>query len=63
MPDAFEFPGTLRAVVVLVRRQRLAGFRGLVVEKHVALALRHAVRPHEIFRLRAGRVPGPPSVV
>src|SRR5438034_520956 len=43
MPDAFELPRVLRAVVPLVRRERLAGLRTRIVDKLVALALGHAV--------------------
>src|SRR5438093_11714994 len=43
MPDALEFPGAKRAVVPLVLRERLPGFRGSVVDELVALALGHAV--------------------
>ena len=43
MPDALELPGMLRAVVPLVRGERLAGFGGRVVDELVALALGHAV--------------------
>ena len=42
MPDAFELPGMRRAVVELVRRERLAGFVGGVVNEFVALAHGHA---------------------
>src|SRR5205085_1789623 len=42
MPHAFELPGMLRAVVPLVRRERLAGFGARVVNKLVAFALGHA---------------------
>src|SRR5256884_7301973 len=44
MPDALELPGMLRAVVELVRGERLAGIRRRVVDEFVALASRHAVR-------------------
>ena len=54
VPDALELPGVLRAVVPLVRRERLAGFRRRVVDELVALALGHAVRRRGRF---AGRRP------
>ena len=38
MPDALELPGMLRAVVPLVRGERLAGFGRSVVDELVALA-------------------------
>ena len=44
MPDPLEFPGTLRAVIMLVRRERLPGLWGSVVDKLVAFTLRHAIR-------------------
>src|SRR5439155_8146039 len=43
MPDSLEFPGAKLAVVPLVLRERLPGFRGSVVDELVALALGHAV--------------------
>src|SRR5437899_5073240 len=42
MPHAFGRARVLRAVVPLVRRERLAGFRTRVVDKLVAFALGHA---------------------
>ena len=42
MPDAFEFPGMLRAVVPLMRGQGLAGFGGSVVDEFIAFAGGHA---------------------
>src|SRR6266481_9531640 len=44
MPDSLELPRMRRAVVPLVRGEWLAGFGRRVVNKLVALALRHAVR-------------------
>src|SRR5207249_482282 len=56
VPDALEHPGLLRAVVKLVRRERLAGLGGSVVDELVALAPRHAERAG--LRSAAGRFPG-----
>ena len=59
MPDALKFPGMLRAVVKLVRRQWRGGG---VIGEFVAFALRHAARA----RFSGGRsrlVPGVSSVV
>ena len=64
MPDALELPGMLRAVVTLVRRERLAGFRRRVVDELVALALGHAVgRRGRLAGRRARLVPGLAAVV
>ena len=64
MPDAFELPRVLRAVVPLVRRERLAGFRRRVVDELVALALGHAVgRRGRLAGRRARLVPGLAAVV
>src|SRR5215475_3242019 len=43
MPDSFELPRVRRAIVPLVRGERLAGFGRRVVNKLVALALGHAL--------------------
>src|SRR5688572_4791253 len=43
MPDALEFPGVLRAVVPLVRGERLASFRRRVVDELVAVAFGEAL--------------------
>src|SRR5687768_17420426 len=51
VPDAFELPRVLRAVVPLMRAGRA------VVDELVALALGHAARPDEILRLAPGRIP------
>ena len=51
VPDALELPRVLRAVVPLVRGERLAGLGRRVVDELVALALGHAVR-------RRGRLAG-----
>src|SRR5215469_6531165 len=52
VPDALELPGMLRAVVPLVRGERLAVFRGSVVDELVAFALRHPPRPRGGFARR-----------
>src|SRR6476469_624795 len=44
MPDAFEFPGVLRAVVPHVGCEGLPCFRRDVIRELVALAFRHSVR-------------------
>src|ERR1700741_3274473 len=44
MPYALEFPGMLRAVIPLVRGERLAVLGGSVVHEFVALAGWHPVR-------------------
>ena len=49
MPDALEFPGMLRAVVPLMRGERLAGFRRSVVDELVALARRRAAGLRHFF--------------
>ena len=63
VPDSLELPGSLRAVVVLMRRERLAGLRRLIIDKHIARAIRHTVCAHQILRLRAGRIPGLAAVI
>src|SRR5579862_176589 len=49
MPNAFEFPWVLRAVVPLVRGEGLAGFHARVVYEFVALAGREFTRPGHLF--------------
>ena len=64
VPDALELPRVLRAVVPLVRRERLAGFRRRVVDELVALALGHAVgRRGRLAGRRARLVPRFAAVV
>ena len=64
VPDALELPGVLRAVVPLVRRERLAGLGRGVVDELVALALGHAVgRGGRLAGRRARLVPGLAAVV
>src|SRR5438270_7486221 len=42
MPDALEFPRVLRPIVPLVGREWLAAWRPSVINKLIALDLRHA---------------------
>src|SRR5476651_1341902 len=51
MPDAFEFPRMLRAVIPLMCS------RHTVVNEHAALAFGHSVRAFEILRAAARRLP------
>src|SRR2546430_13352555 len=57
MPDAFEFPRMLGAVIPLMR----AG--DSVVNEHVALAFRHPVRTLQILGAAARRLPGFAAVI
>src|SRR5262245_36586908 len=57
MPDALELPGMLRTVVKLVRSD--VAF----VEEHIALALGHSIRTHQVFGFGSGRVPGFAAVI
>ena len=64
MPNAFELPRVLCAVVPLVRGQRLAGWGRSVVHELVAFTFRHAIRRSR--RLSGGGsrlVPGFSAVV
>ena len=61
MPHALELPRVLRAVVPLVRGERLAVFRRSVVNELVARARRHGLRPGLYFA--SGRLPGLAAVV
>src|SRR5579875_2506773 len=61
MPDAFEFPGVLRAVVPLMRREGLAGFGSCVIDELVALTFGKTLRTHG--HSPAGRLPGLPAIV
>jgi hypothetical protein len=63
MPHALKFPRTLCAVIMLVRRKRPSGFCRCIVHEHVAFTLRHTIRPHEILRFRAWRVPGLAAII
>src|SRR5208282_1940736 len=62
MPHAFEFPGTLRAVVPLMSGERLARFRRRVVDELVACGLRGTWGGRFSGR-RSGLVPGFAAVV
>src|SRR5579875_3463445 len=59
--DAFEFPGVLRAVVPLMRREGLAGFGSCVIDELVALTFGKTLRTHG--HSPAGRLPGLPAIV
>src|SRR5439155_22915276 len=63
MPDALELPRVRRAVVPLMRRQRLAGFRRGVIDELVAFGLGHSLpRGGRLARFDAGLLPGFPAV-
>src|SRR3974390_3049382 len=62
VPDALELPGVLRAVVPLMRGERLAGIRGGVVGELVALGFGHAAFGF-FARGRARLMPGLAAVV
>src|SRR5579871_1929019 len=57
MPDALELPRMLRAIVELMRGERLAGFRRSVVDELVALAFRHAAGSGRFARRRPRLMP------
>src|ERR1700675_1725213 len=63
MPDAFELPGMLGAVVPLVGGEGLPGLRRNVIGELVALAFGHSVRRFGFARGRAGLEPGFAAVV
>src|SRR5437762_10040098 len=63
VPHALEFPWMLRAVVPLVRRERLPGFRRRVVNELVAFRFERAVRTFQFFGAAAGCVPGFAGVI
>src|SRR5437762_8167413 len=64
MPDAFEFPRVLGAVVPHVGRERLPCFRRNVVSEFVALAFWHSVRRRRRLSRRETRLePGLPAVI
>src|SRR5260370_39193535 len=65
MPDALELPGMLRAVVPLVRGERLSTFfGGSVVDEFVALAFWRALRRSLLFPGRRARLrPGFAAVI
>ena len=56
MPDAFEFPRMLCAIVPLVCGQGFAGFGRGVIDEFIAFAPREILRG--FFRPAAGRAPG-----
>src|SRR5215831_13887443 len=57
MPDPFEFPRMLCAIVPLVCCEWFAGFRRRIINEFVAFSPRHAVRTFQFFRTAAGCVP------
>jgi hypothetical protein len=58
MPDAFELPGMLRAIVPLMRREWPAGRGGSVIHELVALSDRYSRRACGRFaRFQPGLVP------
>ncbi len=61
MPHSLKLPRMLRAVVPLMRGERLAGFRRTVVDELVALPLGKAFR--RFLRLAARRLPGLAAIV
>src|SRR5262245_47701177 len=63
MPNPFEFPGMLRAVVPLVGRERFSAARRNVVDEFVALALGHASRPRFLAFWRSRLKPGFAAVI
>ncbi len=64
MPNAFEFPRMLGAVVPHVGRERFARFRRSVVNEFVAVAFRHAVRGGGRLAGRSARLyPGFAAIV
>src|SRR6476660_4789875 len=63
VPDALEFPRMLRAVIKLMRCQRLAGFGRDVVNKFVALTLRHSAGALLLTGRRSRLEPGLPAVI
>src|SRR6516162_5020536 len=60
MPDTLEFPGMLRAVVPLMRRERCSG---RIVNELVAFAFGHAAWPGRFARRRTRLEPGFSTVV
>src|SRR5579863_959694 len=62
MPDALELPGMLRAVIELVRGERLTAFVGRVVGEFIARRFRRAGRGRLSGR-RSGLVPGFATIV
>src|SRR6185503_18489859 len=64
MPHSFELPGQWSAVIKLMRRERFAGFIRRVINKLVALTLRHPIgRGHRFARGRSRLKPGLATVV
>src|SRR5207245_11113263 len=63
MPHALELPGMLRAVVPLMRGERLAGFGRRVVSELIAVALGRARWGGRFSGRRSGLMPGFAAVV
>src|SRR5207249_1734945 len=63
MPHALELPGMLRAVVPLMRSERLAGFGRRIVGELVAVSLGRARRGGRFAGRRSRLVPGFAAVV
>src|SRR4051812_33779105 len=64
VPDAFEFPWVLCAVVPHMGRERLAGFRRNVISEFVALPFRHSVRRGRRLARRQSRLePGFSAII
>src|SRR5215467_8066659 len=63
MPYTFEFPGVLRSIVPLVRREWFPGFRRSVVNEFIAFAFGHPVRAFQFLGTAAGRIPAFATVI
>src|SRR5882672_5365490 len=63
VPDALELPRMLRAIIKLMRCQRLAGFGGDVVNKFVALTLWHSAGALLFTGRRSRLKPGFASII
>src|SRR5215213_1927940 len=64
MPHSFELPRMWSAVIKLMRRERLAGLIRSVVNKFIALTLRHSLRRgHRFARGRSRLKPRLAAVV
>jgi len=63
VPHPLELPRVLRAVVPLMRRDRLARFGRRVIDELVALAFWPALRGLELVGIAAGRDPSFAAVV
>src|SRR5260370_39841569 len=63
MPNSFELPGMLCAVVPLVGRKRLAGLGGNVIDELIAFTLGHPLRRLGFFGWRPRLIPGFAAVI